>query len=211
MRTDESFIRNWVRAIELGARAANLAADHGFAMLEPMGRLAELSGRCVAEGMADATDRFRVEMGKMAATGSQLGGAEVLAVLSDLELERGRPAEALGAAEFGLGLGAALRQPWCIAWLLTLKARALMAGTGADPVAARTSGEELLRNAVDLARAQGARSYELRAATCLAELLRENARGAEGAQILGAALAGFDPMSDSIELGRARGLMASLR
>jgi hypothetical protein len=115
----------------------------------------------------------------------------------------------------GLGLSGALSQPWCDAWLLTLKARCLSAfelRSPADPRASTHSSEVevLLRRALEIARAQGAVSYELRAASVLAEHLHTKQRSAEAAEVLTAALARFDPKLSSAELDRARSLIQLL-
>jgi class 3 adenylate cyclase/tetratricopeptide (TPR) repeat protein len=206
----EVFSRNWPRAIELGRRAARVSADHGFVMLEAMGHIADFVGRAREEGLDGAADLCRLELGRMAATGNTLGGAEIIAIIGDLELAQGQPSQALATAELGLGLSAGLGQPWCNAWLLTLKGNALLAGAGEDPMTASMMGEDLFRSAVEIARTQGAHSNELRAATSLASLLRDDGRGSEATELLRAALANFDPDLDSVELRQARELMESV-
>jgi tetratricopeptide (TPR) repeat protein len=201
----ETWSSNWPTAIELGERAAKLAADHGFQLLEAMGRFAELSGRGASQNMAEAPLLFGLEIQRLAKTGNRLGGAEVFAVLADLQLAQGAVDQALGAVETGLALSGALQQPWCDAWLLTLKARCLSAAGNSSEV------EVLLRRALEIARAQGAISYELRAASLLAEQLHAQARSSEAAEVLRPALARFDPWQSSAELDRARSLIQLLR
>ncbi|MDD9935137.1 MAG: AAA family ATPase [Myxococcales bacterium] len=200
----ESWCCNWERAIELGAAAATRAAEQGFVLLEAMGRFGELSGRGILEGMEEAADLFGLEIQRLAATGNTLGGAEVFAVLANLLLEQGRSEQALGAIEMGLGLSSAMQQPWCDAWLLTLKARTLIE-QGDGP-----AGEQLLRRALLVARSQGARSYELRAATALAELLHARADDEEARDSLRPSVGAFHPAMHSVELERARQLMSLL-
>jgi class 3 adenylate cyclase/tetratricopeptide (TPR) repeat protein len=200
----ETWSSNWPAAIALGERAAKLAADHGFQLLEAMGRFAELSGRGVAEKMSEAPALFGLEIQRLAKTGNRLGGAEVFAVLANLQLEQGAIEPALSAIEIGLGLSSALGQPWCDAWLLTLKARCLsLQGSGPEP-------EALLTRALEIARAQGARSYELRAAAALAERLHGQARSHEAAELLRPVLTQFDAQLASPELNAARQLMSLL-
>jgi len=207
----EVFSCNWAQAITLGERAAKLAADHGFVMLEAMARLSELAGRSVAQNMTEARDLFRMELGRMAATGNRLGASEILGVLAMLELEKGQPAEALAAIEGGLGLAAAMGQPWCDAWLLTLKAQALLAMSVGNSEPAPAEAEALLRRAVTLAHSQGARSYELRAATALTRLLLDLGQRNAGEQTLRSALSAFDSSLDSVELAQSRALLATLQ
>jgi tetratricopeptide (TPR) repeat protein len=174
----ETWSGNWPRAIELGKRAADLAAEQGFVLLEAMGRFAEHAGRGAGEGQLDAPARYVLEIERLAATGNRIGGAEVFAVLANLQLELGQVEQALGAVEIGLGLSEAMQHPWCDAWLLTLKARCLLAQGHAE------QGGALLVRALGIARSQGARSYELRASSALAAWLREQGRSREAAELL---------------------------
>jgi adenylate cyclase len=160
--------------------------------------------------MTEAPDLYRVEIGRLAATGNQLGGAEVFAILANLELELGLHEQALGTIEGGLGLSAALQQPWCDAWLFTLKAQALRCRARETGKDADAEAEALLRRAADTADQQGARSYALRAATALAAMLHERDRGAEGRALLEAAVDPLDPHQHNAELERARELLSML-
>ncbi len=72
------------------------------------------------------------------------------------------------------------------------------------------AAEASVRCALDLARSSGARSYELHAATTLAELLREGPRRAEGRAVLDGVLGGFAEGFDTLDLRRAREVLASL-
>jgi class 3 adenylate cyclase/tetratricopeptide (TPR) repeat protein len=199
----ETWSRNWPRAIELGERAAILAAEQGFVLLEAMARFAELAARG-AQGMVEAPARYMAEIQRLAATGNRIGGAEVFAVLATMLLDLGQVEHALGALETGLGLSAGMQHPWCDAWLLTLKARCLLLQGQSEP------GEALLVRALEIARGQGARFYELRAATALAAHWRERGRSREGAGALRAALGHFDRDLESAELIAARTLLALL-
>ncbi len=206
----EVFSGNWPQALELGARAAKLAADHGFLLLEAMGRFAELASRGVLEDLNEAPDLYRIEIGRLAATGNQLGGAEVFAILARLELEMGLNDQALATVDVGLGLGAGLQQPWCNAWLQTLKAQAMLRRGEAGGEADEAEAEALLREALDTANRQGARSYALRAASALASMLHERGRGAEAAPLLTAAIAPIVPSESNLELARAREILSDL-
>jgi len=69
--------------------------------------------------------------------------------------------------------------------------------------------ERRLRRAVELARSQEAKTLELRAATSLAELLREQGRGEEGKQVLGQIYACFNEGADTVDLKAAASLLAA--
>ncbi len=76
-----------------------------------------------------------------------------------------------------------------------------------DPAGAEAS----FRRAMDVARAQEARSYELRAATSLARLLRGMGRAEEADELLSPVYGGFAEGLDTADLLAARSLLDSIR
>jgi predicted ATPase len=70
--------------------------------------------------------------------------------------------------------------------------------------------EEDLQTAVAVAREQGARSFELRAALALAKLYRSTARPVEAHAVLAPALEGFAPTPEMPEIAKAEELLATL-
>ncbi|NYE59416.1 putative ATPase/DNA-binding winged helix-turn-helix (wHTH) protein [Duganella sp. 1224] len=96
---------------------------------------------------------------------------------------------------------------WCRAEIL--RHQAVLALAAPQPDAA--SAEALLHEALTLARSQGARGLELRAATTLAAMWRDQGRAAEAAPMLQAVYAGFTEGHDSRDLQAAAALLAGLR
>ena len=82
----------------------------------------------------------------------------------------------------------------------------LLLGRGGD----RDAAEAALQQALDLARDQGARFRELRAAVSLAELWRDQSRTEEAKTLVRETLARFDDGIDGVDLRNARALSASL-
>jgi tetratricopeptide (TPR) repeat protein len=73
-----------------------------------------------------------------------------------------------------------------------------------------TLGEEAFKTAIAIARRQGARSFELRAALSLAKLYQSTARPAEVHAVLTPALEGFSPTPEMPEIAEAQALLAAL-
>jgi predicted ATPase len=72
------------------------------------------------------------------------------------------------------------------------------------------AAEEALQTAVAVAKQQGTRSFELRAALALAKLYQSTARPAEAHVVLAPALEGFAPTPDMPEIAEAQALMECL-
>jgi predicted ATPase len=78
-----------------------------------------------------------------------------------------------------------------------------------DP-ANRAPAEEALLTAITVARQQGTRSFELRAALSLAKLYQSTCRAADAHAVLALALGGFSPTPEFPEIGEALALLAAL-
>ena len=72
------------------------------------------------------------------------------------------------------------------------------------------TAEEAFQSAIAVAKQQGTRSFELRAALSLAKLYRAAGRNAEAHEVLGPAIEGFAPTSEFPEIGKAASFMAAI-
>ncbi len=98
-----------------------------------------------------------------AATGTTLMAPAVLCYLADAQRQREQYVDALASADAGLEIATATGQHWMDAPLHRLRGECLLADD-AQPIAARRSAAEAcFRKAIDIARSQEARPYELRA------------------------------------------------
>jgi predicted ATPase len=99
-------------------------------------------------------------------------------------------------------------EPWLIADLLRIKGELLL--LQGRPGAA-TAAEDHFRRALDRARRQGALSLELRAATSLARLLRDQGRSADAVALLQPVYDRFTEGFDTADLKAAKVLLDPLR
>jgi predicted ATPase len=76
---------------------------------------------------------------------------------------------------------------------------------------AAAAAEDHFRQALDWARRQGALSWELRAATSLARLLRDQGHSADARALLKPVFEGFTEGYDTADLKAARALLDALR
>src|SRR5262249_15117153 len=130
----------------------------------------------------------------------------LLASLADGQRAAGRYADALGAVESGLAVATATGQHFWDAGLHQLKGELLLDTDPADAAEA----EALFRRALDIARAQEAKSFELRAATSLARLLRDQGKRAEARALLAPIYGWFTEGFDTGDLVEARALLEEL-
>jgi predicted ATPase len=130
----------------------------------------------------------------------------------------GNLAEALGAANHAdeglavideaLGQVERNQEGWCHAEMLRIKGElVLLEGTQNAPAAA----EEHFRQALDRAGRQQALSWELRAATSLARLWRDQDRRADGVALLASVYDRFTEGFETADLRAARALIDGLR
>jgi tetratricopeptide (TPR) repeat protein len=119
----------------------------------------------------------------------------------------GRATEGLAAVEPAIDRASRFEEGWLLGELLRVKGELslLQAEEGATPMA-----EDCFRQALDSARRQGALSWELRAATSLARLWRDQNRRAEALTLLQPVYDRFTEGFDTADLIEARLLLDGL-
>ena len=135
-----------------------------------------------------------------------------LAALADGLARAGQVAEGLVAIDEALALCERDEGRWCLAELLRIKGELVLSKGGPD---AAEVAEDHFRRALDWARRQGALSWELRAATSLARLWRDQIRTKAAREILAPVYDRFSEGFETSDLKSAKllldGLRASLR
>jgi predicted ATPase len=119
----------------------------------------------------------------------------------------GQVAEGLMAIEEALARSERNDARWCMAELLRIKGELLLS-KGAPNAAA--AAEDHFRRALDWARRQTALSWELRAATSLARLFREQGRSADATALLQPVYDRFTEGFDTADPKAAKALLDEL-
>jgi predicted ATPase len=119
----------------------------------------------------------------------------------------GQIAEGLEAIDEALARSERNEDRWCVAELLRIKGELLL--LQATPGAAATA-EDHFRQALDWARRQGALSWELRGATSLARLRRDQYRSTEAIALLVPIYNRFTEGFETADLKTAKALIDSL-
>jgi predicted ATPase len=111
------------------------------------------------------------------------------------------------ADEEVLARGESGRAGWCTPELLRISGRRLLQPGRGD----RNAAEALMRRSIQIARLQGALSWELRAAISLAELWQADDRRNQAADLLGSTVSRFTEGFTTVDLVRAADLLENLR
>jgi predicted ATPase len=120
----------------------------------------------------------------------------------------GQIAEGLEAIDEALARSERNEDRWCVAELLRVRGELLLLRGGSGAAAA---AEGHYQQALDWARRQGALSWELRAATSLARLLRDQDRAADALALLQPVYDRFTEGFDTADLKTAKALLDAPR
>ena len=169
----------------------------------------------VAAGETGAVADLLAGLAIVAETGFQLGGPAMFVVLGEAYVAAGQLDEARGAVETGLAVAAQTGQLFWDAELHRLQGECLLA----QEVKSQnekgknqnlTEAEECFHRALDIARAQRAKSMELRAATSLARLWRDQGKRVAARDLLAPLYGWFTEGFDTRDLVDAKALLAEL-
>jgi predicted ATPase len=177
---------------DYAGRALRICEEHRFAQFHGLALCA--SGWAL--GISGESERGLTQIREgLDALGSGALHHLLLALQADAQLTNGKPEAALVSVAAGLKAvektGGAPLEPE----LYRLKGEALLAGAGT-----LSEAEAALQQAIDVARRQNAKSWELRAATSLARLRRQQGRQQEAVALLAPIYAWFTEGFDTADL-----------
>ena len=192
------------------ARAADMIAvsePYGFPVWLLFGRMFDAGAR-VMQGDHAALSEIHQALSGAGETHARLGaGAPAIALFIALSQQAaGRVADAQATVDMALAVAAQTGQPYHDAELHRVRGElVLAAGGAADEAAAR------YQRALAIAREQGARSFELRAATSLARLWRDQGKRTAARELLAPVYGWFTEGFDTCDLLDAKALLEELR
>ncbi len=192
---------------EVEARAevlVPLAAEQGFRMFEAMGRFLLAWARNERSDAGEAMAQMRQALTARRELSAHAGLPSHQALLAGAYLRADRIVEGRATLKEAFALQA--DQRIMEAELHRLKGELLRRHGVAD-----AEVEEHLDKALEVARRQGARSLELRAAVSLAHLRAHQGRRAEGHDLLAGVVAGFTEGLDTPDLREARAVLDETR
>ncbi len=191
-------------AQERADEAIALAEELGFPVQLAIARYVRGWARAWAQRSGEAVAEIQQALAELERVRSRLARGAFVA-LAEAFWKLGRHADALGA----LGLGVAQAQETG-AHFLDAELRCLRAEILLDQGGPPEEAEDLLRRALEIARAQEAKWFELRAATSLARLRRDQGRRDEARALLQPVYDWFTEGFDTQDLQDAKALLEEL-
>jgi predicted ATPase len=148
----------------------------------------------IREGLADAR-----------AGGAEMAASWILALLAEAHGKAGEIEEALNVLAEALAVVSSNGEHVYEAEIYRLKGELLFASSRAE-----TEAEKCFRRAIDIARRQQAKSWELRAVTSLSRLLQKQGKKEEAHQMLAGIYGWFTEGFDTADLKDAKRLLEGL-
>jgi len=154
--------------------------------------------------------QFSDGLAQVAGTGNQLGGPALIGLLATVQQAAGQPAEALATLEMALAVSAQTGQPFHDAELNRLKGEITLVDDRQSRAENENIAEECFRQALEIARRQEAKSFELRTATSLARLWRRQGKRDAARALLATIYDWFTEGFDTRDLKDAKALLEEL-
>jgi adenylate cyclase len=154
------------RAIELSGKGVELSSAHQLVFWLALAQMQHGSARCLCQNVAEGIVEIEQGLQLLRLTGVSSPLAYYLCYHADACHRSGAVDKGLASVEEGLNLAQTTVDRVCTPELLRLKGELLIQRGGSNELA-----EACMRDAVEVARTDGAGLWELRAATSLARVL----------------------------------------
>jgi len=202
------YMRDAETALRHARAAIDLSTEQGFLWWQIWGTV--LGGRALADvepGEASASvAQIRGGIDFWKQTGSRFTIPYFLALQAEASAKGGETDAALALIAEARGLIESTGEGFFAGELWRLEGELLRAKGGARADAI----EKCFERALDIARSQGAKAFELRAATALARLWKDGGRSKDARAVLSRASAGFEGRTETQDMREARALFEAL-
>lgn len=198
-------MRREVERTRVQAEAAiALAKEQGFSLFQAMGAILRGWSLAVSGGAEEGVAELRKGMDAYRGTGAESSRLHWLVLLAEAHRAAGQIEEGLSVLYEGQIEQSGER--YYQAELHRMRGELHLARAGRD-ARALAEGERCFGQALDLARAQGARSLELRAAMSLSRVWRQQGRREDARKVLAGAYSSFSEGFDTADLQEAAALL----
>ncbi len=199
-----AFRREWAIVEECAAASIAVAQERGLGMMEAVARIMLAAAQAMQAPSNKAVAEIRQAIGTYRATGTRLQSTHHLTLFAQALAACGHYGEGLAALREAAALVEETGERYVEAEIRRLEGNLLLAENGS------TEAEACYVKALEVARAQEARSLELRAATSLARLWGERGRSAEARNLLAPVYGWFSEGFVTADLKEAKALLDDL-
>jgi predicted ATPase len=199
-------LRDEGAGIRYGNECVSLSEEQGFAFWKALGTVSRGTGHMVAGRVDQALAQVGAGLALYHTTGSRKSLSEYHGFLAEIHLRAGRAADARREIATALAVCEQTNNRIYEAELHRLSGEVALAAAPPDPAAA----EAAFRRCLDIARRQGARSWQLRGATSLARLWHRGGRTIEARNLLAPVYGAFTEGFATPDLRDARALLTEL-
>ena len=201
-----AFRREWPIVEERAAAAIALARERELAMVGAVGGIMQGAARAMLDPRDEAVAEMRVALAAYRATGARLQSTHHLILLAQALAACGRYDEGISALREAAALVEETRERYVEAEVHRLQGNLLLA-QGGDGAAA----ECCYSHSLEVARAQGAHSLELRAASDLARLWADRGDRGRARDLLAPIFEWFTEGFDTADLKEVKALLDELQ
>ncbi len=200
------FRREVTQTLECAHRLMLLSEEHGFQLWS--------AGATILHGWAlsqmgrerEGTEEMAKGVASWRATGAELPVPYYLGLLAQGHMTLGEPGEALKLLDEAITSSNRSGEAWWRAELYRLRGESCAALEPSN----RSEAENCFRTALETARAQGAKSLELRAAMSLGRLYENEGRNVEAQRLIAEARRSFNEGAETADLKDAAALIEAL-
>ena len=197
-------------AQEHAESAMGLADEYGLSAWLALARIIRGWARAEQGAVEEGLDELRRGLAAYEATGARLWRAQSLGLLAQMLARADRHDEALDTAVDALNLVQKTGEKGTLPELLRIEGDLLFARASRDGSSTLMHAEKSLTRALTMARAQHARSWELRAATGLARLYWYQKRPAEAVPLVTSVVDWFTEGHDTSDLRLAQSFLSEV-
>jgi predicted ATPase len=200
------FRRNGDAVEELASAAVTISTEHDFAFYRTMGLVIRGWALTQRARLSDGIAEMRTGVDAYRVTGAEINRPAFLSLLAEACGNAGKAEEGLSLLAEAQDLADGRQERWWQAELHRLKGELILKRSGAhnSRPTDENEAEECFRQALAVAKAQKARSLELRAAMSLSRLWRTQSKHSEARQVLEEAFAFFTEGFDTPDLLEAK-------
>jgi predicted ATPase len=183
-----------------------LGTERGFAQLLAIGKALQGANMTARGHGQEGIAQMRQALDAHQTTGARLHRVCLLTLLAETLGKAGQPEAGLTVLSEAIALGQQTEERYYIAELHRLRGELFLACSSPDLAEAETC----FHQALNVARAQQAKSWELRAATSLARLWQSQDKRQDAYDLLAPVYGWFTEGFDTADLQEAKGLLAEL-